>query len=107
MRLHDTILVVVRLGGNRLGRDMAWEFVKDHWGEFVRRYGDGLFALSGLVSFTSRFNTQEKLADVEAFFKDHEAPGAERAIRQALEVVRLNIAWLARNRAELSAWFGS
>ena len=106
VRLHDTILVVVRLGGNRLGRDMAWEFVKDHWDEFVHRYGDGLFALSGLVSFTSRFNTQEKLADVESFFKDHEAPGAERAIRQALEVVRLNIAWLARNRAELAGWFG-
>ncbi len=106
VRLHDTILVVVRLGGNRLGRDMAWEFVKDHWGEFVHRYGDGLFALSGLVGFTARFNTEEKLADVEGFFKDHEAPGAERAIRQATEVIRLNIAWLARNRTELAAWFG-
>ena len=106
VRVHDTILVVVRVASNRRGRDMAWEFVKDNWEEFVRRYSDGLFALSNLVSLTSRFNTEEKLADVEGFFQDHPAPAADRAIKQSLEVVRLNIAWLARNRAELAAWFG-
>ena len=81
VRVHDTILVVVRVGGNRHGRNMAWEFVKDNWKEFERRYSDGLFALSGLVGMTSRFNTQEQLEDVESFFEAHPTPTADRAIK--------------------------
>ncbi len=106
VRVHDTILVVVRVGGNRHGRNMAWEFVKDNWKEFERRYSDGLFALSGLVGMTSRFNTQEQLEDVESFFEAHPTPTADRAIKQSLEVIRLNVAWLERNRADLAEWFG-
>ena len=39
--------------------------------------------------------------DVERFFTDHPTPAAERTIRQSLERIRINIAWLERNRAEL------
>ena len=46
VRYHDTIQVVSGVAANRLGRDMAWDFVKENWDEFSRRYSDGLFALS-------------------------------------------------------------
>ena len=106
VRIHDTILVVRGVGGNRKGRDQAWEFVKENWDTFVSRYADGLFALSNLVPVVSRFNTEEKLADVEEFFGAHPTPAADRAIKQALEVIRLNVAWLSRNRDELGEWLG-
>ncbi len=106
VRYHDTIQVVSGVAANRLGRDMAWDFVKENWQEFSRRYSDGLFALSRLVGITARFTTQEKLDDVEGFFDEHPTPAADRAISQSLETVRLNVAWLARNRADLAAYFG-
>ena len=106
VRYHDTIQVVSGVAANRLGRDMAWDFVKENWDEFSRRYSDGLFALSRLVGITARFTTQERLDDVEGFFDEHPTPAADRAISQSLETVRLNVAWLAKNREDLAGYFG-
>ena len=106
VRVHDTVRVVSAVASNRQGRDRAWEFVKANWTELSRRYGKGGFALMELVSITSRFTTEDKLEDVESFFQANPAPSAERSIRQSLERVRLNIAWLERNRNDLADWFG-
>ena len=106
VRSQDTISVVGGVAANVTGREPAWEFVKDNWAEFDRRYGSGGFGLMRLVSICSSFSTEEKMEDVERFFADHPAPAAERTIRQALERMRLNINWLAQNRDDLNAWFG-
>ena len=59
-----------------------------------------------LVSVCGNFTDQEHVEDVEQFFSTHPAPAAERTIRQALERMRLHIAWLANNRSDLAEWFG-
>ena len=105
VRVHNTIGIVTGVASNRRGRDLAWEFVKNNWAEFDRRYGEGGFGLMRLVSITQRFSTQEKLGDVRAFFESHPTPAADRTVRQSLERIRLNIAWLDRNRAELADFF--
>ena len=104
VRVHDTIRVVAGVSMNRYGKDRAWEFLKSHWTEFDRRYGEGGFGLMQLVSVAGRFTTQEKLDDVDGFFKEHPTPAADRTIRQALERIRLNIAWLDKNRDGLAEW---
>jgi puromycin-sensitive aminopeptidase len=106
VRIQDAIFVVTGVGANRQGRDLAWDFVKDNWPEFDRRYGSGGFGLMRLVSICGNFASSEKLADVEAFFSKHPAPAAERTIRQALERIRLNIKWLERNREAVAVWLG-
>jgi len=105
VRSQDSITLVAGVAANPKGRDLAWEFVKDNWAEFDRRYGGGGFGLMRLVSICSHFNSQEKAAEVDSFFAEHPAPAAERTIRQALERVRLNIKWLEQNRQELTDWF--
>ena len=105
VRLHDAISVVGTVSGNRLGRDMAWEFIKSNWEEFDRRYANIGFGIMRLVSTTSRFTTAERRHDVEAFFRDHPVPSAERTVRQSLERIDLNVAWLERNRLDLAKWF--
>ena len=106
VRSQDTITVIGGVAANPRGRQPAWEFVKNNWGEFDRRYGGGGFGLMRLVSICSSFTTDEQRADVENFFAEHPAPAAERTIRQALERVRLNIRWLEHNRPALNDWFG-
>ena len=106
VRAQDTITMVVWAASNKIGRDLTWEFVKDNWAEFDRRYGKGGFQIMRLVSITSRFSTPEKREDVERFFQDNPTPSADMSIRQSLERIRLNVAWLERNGSELAAWFG-
>ena len=105
VRVQDAPYPILGTGMNSYGRGLAWDFLKDNWEEIDRRYGEGGFMIMRLVSFTSGFTSEEKRQDVEQFFADHPAPAAERSIRQALERIRLNIAWLDRNRSDLSAWF--
>ena len=107
VRSQDSITLVAGVAANPKGRDLAWEFVKDNWAEFDRRYGGGGFGLMRLVSICSHFNSQEKADEVDSFFAEHPAPAAERIIRQALERVRLNIKWLEQNRQELTDWFAT
>ena len=106
VRVHNTVRVISSVASNLKGRDLAWEFVKANWEELDRRYGEGGFALMELVSVAGRFTTQERLDDVRAFFDAHPVPGADRSVRQALERVDLNVAFLARNREGMAAWFG-
>ena len=105
VRVHNTVRVIANVASNRQGRDLAWEFVKTNWEELDRRYGEGGFALMELVSVAGRFTTGERLDDVRAFFDEHPVPGADRSVRQALERIELNVAFLARNRDGLAAWF--
>ena len=106
VRSQDTITVVAGVAANPRGRQPAWEFVKNNWPEFDRRYGGGGFGLMRLVSICNSFTTKEEREDVENFFADNPAPAAERTIRQAMERMNLNIRWLELNRPALNAWFG-
>ncbi len=105
VRLQDTIFVVAAVAANNRGKDLAWEFLKEQWDEFDRRYGGGGFGLMRLVAITNGFTTNERRDDVAAFFEAHPTPAAERTIRQALERIALNVAWLDRNRDELANHF--
>ena len=102
--MHNTISVVTSVASNRRGKDLAWQFLKENWDELDRRYGEGGFGLMRLVSLTQRFSTQQMHDEVEAFFAEHPAPAAERTVRQSLERIRLNAAWLDRNAAEIGKY---
>ena len=105
VRSQDTITLVSAVAANIRGRDIAWEFVKDNWTEFDKRYGGGGFGLMRLVAITGSFTSEEKATEREDFFKEHPTPAAERTIRQSLERIRINTAWLGKNKDELSKWF--
>ena len=107
VRSQDTVLLVVALAGNRNGRELAWEFVKENWEEFDRRYGRGGFAIMRLVSITGAFTTLDRAREVEEFFNSHPAPSAERTIQQSLERIRLNDRWLERNRQDVGEWLST
>ena len=107
VRTQDTVSLVIGVAVNRIGGDMAWEFIKNNWDEFNRRYGAGGFAIMHLVSIIGRFTTLEHAADVEAFFAEHPTPGAQRTIQQSLERIRINARWLEVRGAEAGEWLSA
>jgi puromycin-sensitive aminopeptidase len=104
VRIQDTIIMVAGVGANRYGRDLAWDFLRDNWEEFDRRYSGVGHNLGRLVGIADAFTTAQRAAEVEAFFDAHPAPAAKRRIQQALERIRLNGRWLEKNRKGLADW---
>jgi aminopeptidase N len=106
VRLQDSVSVITGVAANRIGRPMAWDFIKGNWDEIDRRYGSGGFGIMSLVGTTGGFTKEERAREVEAFFAEHPAPSAARTIQQSLERIRLAGAWLDQNRNGVREWFG-
>jgi puromycin-sensitive aminopeptidase len=107
VRSQDTMIVVVQAAGNKDGRDLTWQFVKDNWVEFDRRYGKGGFAIMRIVGLTGGFTSMERHDEVERFFQEHPTPSAARTILQSLERIRLNVRWLELNVDAVGTWLAS
>ena len=60
--------------------------------------------LMRLVGLPSGFTTQEKLEEVRQFYGANPVPAAERSVRQVIESIELNVAWLAKNKEDVSNW---
>ena len=108
VRSQDTVTLVSSVADNPSGgRDLAWDYIKNNWGELDRRYGAGGFAMMRLVAITGGFTTREARRDVEEFFLRNPAPSVTRTVQQSLERIDLNIRWLNRNRDDLTHWFSA
>ncbi len=107
VRSQDTFIILAGLGGNATARKMNWNFVKSNWKTLVERCAGGLNLLGRIAEgAVTGFSTREELAEVEKFFKAHPQPGIERTMKQALEIIRSNAAWVKRDEKDVAAWFG-
>jgi aminopeptidase N len=105
VRSQDSPFIVVMVLRNNAGTEIGWEFVKKHWAVFLKRYGTGgLQMIARLVSALDGFKSSSYAGDVGKFFKTHKAPGAERTIRQVLEKIYSNEAWLKRDGKHIENW---
>jgi len=52
---------------------------------------------------TEDFASEAAAKEVEEFFTASPAPGTERTVQQCVETIRLNAAWLERDRAKIAA----
>ncbi len=106
VRSQDTPFVVGSVGANPMGRDLAWEYVKSNYQMFVDRYKTGML-MNRLIKFTTDgFATEEKADEVEKFFLENKNP-AERVVKQSVEGIRLNAAWLKRDGDKIRAFLQS
>ncbi|KAK5642103.1 hypothetical protein RI129_008270 [Pyrocoelia pectoralis] len=107
VRSQDTVFVIMSVAMTRPGRILAWNFLKQQWQELINRYQGG-FLLTRLVKFTTEnFASEEMAVEVENFFNDNKAPGAERTVQQGVETIRLNAAWLARDAESIRKYLES
>lgn len=105
VRNQDVVSLVTSIANNKLGLTMAWNFVKSNWPEFDRRYGDGGFAIMRLVAMTGNFISSREADDVKTFFNNNPTPSAARTVKQSIERINLNVAWLDRYDNDLQRWF--
>ncbi|XP_065362335.1 puromycin-sensitive aminopeptidase isoform X2 [Calliphora vicina] len=104
VRAQDSVFVIVAVAVNPKGRDMAWQFFKDNNQKLLEQYQGG-FLLARLIKYLiENFASEERALEVEEFFKNKQFPGTERTVSQAVETIRLNAAWLKRDRDSLTEY---
>lgn len=107
VRSQDTVFVVAGVTGTVKGREMAWDFVKEHWDLFYQRYQGGALIARLLKLTTENFVTEEMAKEVEEFFAAHPAASATRNIQQSCENIRLNCKWMETEAKEVGEFLKS
>lgn len=86
-------------------RDLAWQYLKDHWDSLSQKVTS--FGGAGAVSALGNSCSAEMRDDVRKFFSDHPAPGAERAVKQSLERIDDCLAFRNKQSQSLQQWLDS
>ena len=99
---QDVAFVLMRLLGNPPVARETWAFMKKRWSAIRKRVPP--LMLSRLVDATPSLREPKYGREVAAFFRTHPLPEAARALKQALEVFRLNAELRQRTAPGLEEW---
>jgi puromycin-sensitive aminopeptidase len=102
---QDVAFILMRLFGNPPVAGEVWRFVCRRWAALRRRVPP--LMLSRLVEATPALREPRYAREVRAFFRSHPVPEAARALRQALEVFRLNTELRRRTAPGLARWLAA
>jgi aminopeptidase N len=103
IRAQDVPFVLARAQFNRDLGAVAWRFVRDNWDDILERIApSNVIALSaGVRSLTD----PDVVADVQAFFREHDIPQNHLMLQQALERQRVFAALRVRAERDLAERF--
>lgn len=105
VRSQDTMRFIENVLANPWGHKPGLTFLMKNWKQYLTIYGEGGHTLSRIVGSLGHLHTTKDAQTIERFFKTHPAPGAERAVKQALEQINANAAWRTQILKELPFFF--
>uniref|UniRef100_A0A7N6B6L3 Aminopeptidase n=1 Tax=Anabas testudineus TaxID=64144 RepID=A0A7N6B6L3_ANATE len=101
---QDVIDVIIHVGRNPQGRNLAWKYFREKWDVLNARYGEALFMNSKLISGVTEFlNTEKELSELKDFIQSS-GVGAGPALPRALEIVEGNVRWHRLYRRQFYQW---
>ncbi|XP_035003749.2 thyrotropin-releasing hormone-degrading ectoenzyme [Hippoglossus stenolepis] len=101
---QDVIDVIIHVGRNPQGRNLAWKYFREKWDILNARYGEALFMNSKLISGVTEFlNTEKELNELKEFIHSS-GVGAGPALPRALEIVEGNVRWHRLHRRPFYQW---
>jgi aminopeptidase N len=93
------------LSGNRVGRPLLWQYLRDNWDHVNAKLGGNPIILDRLVGLSlGRFSDYETLAEIEKFFAGVSTKGFDRTLGAALDKIRARAAYKTRDAGGLKAW---
>ncbi|CAG8485846.1 13015_t:CDS:10 [Cetraspora pellucida] len=102
---QDVIYIFSSLQFNRKSRRALWNFIKENWEILYERYARSLSLFGSIIKFgTDSFSTAADLKDVEDFFSNKDTKDYLRPLQQSLEHIRINTAWLTRDKEDVENW---
>jgi len=108
VRKQDWFRIMVMLGYNPKARLIAWNFLKENWNDFHKKYEGNLSLLvRTLKGVTSGFTDEKNLSDIKKFFKAHPLKEAKRTMKQVVETIETNIKWRNRSLEKIKNWLAN
>jgi puromycin-sensitive aminopeptidase len=104
VRPQDTLSPYYSVWRNPRGKEIAWKGFKKYWKDIIRRYTVTSKMIGYFIDPVGAFTTEKDARAVAVFFKGTELPKNNRALMQALEHIRANAEWIARERKAVEAW---
>ena len=106
VRSQDTSTLIGVLLNQPEAQDLAWAFVKSHWAQLTEKLG--VFqGIPGIVSALGGFCSNERAADIRAFFEKNPVPPAARSLQQSLERIESCVALDQRQSAPFTRWLSA
>lgn len=103
VKSQDLVYGLSGVWRTRKHRQLAWEHLKKHWGELVKRFGEGGHMLDRFPEFAgTAFATHAQADAVEVFFAQHRHIVVDRPAAQAVETIRLKADWYERDAKAIS-----
>ena len=86
------------------GRDIAWRFLQDTWGQWKQMLQGGLL-LPYIVKAPQHFVSVSKAKEIESFYKNNDTPAScTRAAKQCVESVLKYAHWQQRDIEVIGTW---
>lgn len=92
--------VVFGLSVSSESRETAWNWVKEKWDHLTKTYGAGFLITRVISAVVAPFSSYEKAAEVEEFFSSRMKPYIARTLKQSIERVHINAAWVKSIQSE-------
>ncbi|KAG6391170.1 hypothetical protein SASPL_148922 [Salvia splendens] len=86
--------VLVGVSVSRESRETAWNWLKANWDDLTKTYGSGFLIAHIISAIVSPFSSYEKAAEVEEFFSSRMMPNIARTVKQGIERIHINAAWV-------------
>src|SRR5580700_4548302 len=102
MRAQDAPQVIRAVMANPAGRQLTWEFVRQHWPEIETKLSN--YSEATLVQAASVFCDTSKRDEVQQFFSEHKIPAAERELKLTLEQINGCIDVRTHQQPLLQSW---
>ncbi|KAL7638670.1 UNVERIFIED_CONTAM: hypothetical protein RMT77_011242 [Armadillidium vulgare] len=107
IRKQDVRSVIGAVSSSEIGRNIAWEFLKDKWDDVKKYFGSVSFTLGSIIkACTGSLNTQNQIQELEQFLKlnDGNFGSAQRAAEQAFENAQNNLNWMNKYYDKILDW---
>ncbi len=99
VRLQDKFIIPSIVGTSPAGKDVIWGWVSANWKELLGLYDQGTHMLMRIVESLSLQSDKEVRDQISAFFskKQNMRDDIKRTVRQTLELIDANIAFMEMN----------
>ncbi|XP_064088444.1 aminopeptidase N-like isoform X2 [Macrobrachium nipponense] len=109
IRKQDAALVFGSVARNKVGRYLAWNYLKDNWMRIIDYFGSLPELITILEVVSASFNTEQDKKELKMFKEEYkdQLKTAARAVDQAIEKTSNNIKWFTRNYDVITGWLES
>ncbi|XP_056640007.1 aminopeptidase N-like isoform X2 [Diorhabda sublineata] len=108
IRIQDADRLFGSVVSNKIGTQIAFDFLRKNWNALIKRHGDGFNIIAKMVkSLGPQLNTEFQLSELIRFRDsvNGNRSAYARAFDIAVETVRGNVEWMEKNYRQVEQWF--